>query len=91
MARGWESKSIEAQQDEASSRIASTNPRLTPDAADKLRRMQALRLSLRSVLERLEHSQFPAHKAMLEHAKSDLERDLENLENPQRILRESAT
>jgi molecular chaperone DnaK (HSP70) len=79
MARGWESKSIEAQQEDAASRQSSDKPRLTREEADRLREKERLQLSLRNVIEQLNNSQNSQHRAMLERAKSDLERRIENL------------
>ena len=79
MARGWESKSIEAQQEDAVSRQSSHKPRLTREEADQLREKESLQLSLRNVIEQLNNSQNSQHRAMLERAKSDLERRIEKL------------
>ncbi len=79
MARGWESKSIEAQQDEAASRTTSEKPRLTSQDAARLRETETLRLSLRNVLQQLERSQDARHRGMLEKAKDDLERRIREL------------
>ncbi|MFZ0297655.1 MAG: hypothetical protein WAM13_04845 [Candidatus Sulfotelmatobacter sp.] len=79
MARGWESKSVEAQQDEAAARSTPEKPRLTREAVDRLREQENLRLSLRRVLQQLENSRNPHHRAMLEQARSDLERKLREL------------
>jgi hypothetical protein len=79
MARGWESKSIEAQQEEAASKQSFQKPRLTREEADRLREKESLRLSLRNVIEQLQSSQNSQRRAMLEHAKSDLERRIESL------------
>jgi|HubBroStandDraft_1064217.scaffolds.fasta_scaffold181456_2 hypothetical protein len=79
MARGWESKSVEAQQDEAASRSTPEKPRLTREAADRLRERENLRLSLRRVSEQLESSHNPHRRAMLEQARADLERKMQEL------------
>ena len=80
MARGWESKSVEAQQDEAAGRTTSEKPRLTrKEAAARLREREALRLSLQSVVQRLQRSHDPRHRAMLEQALADLEGKLQAL------------
>src|ERR1700677_4897087 len=59
MARGWESKSIEAQQEEASSKPSPDKPRLTKKEADCLREKESLRLSLRRITDQIERSQKP--------------------------------
>jgi hypothetical protein len=79
MARGWESKSVEAQQDEAAGKTTPEKPRLTPEEAKRLREREALRLSLQSVVQRLQHSRDPRHRALLEQALADLERKIQAL------------
>jgi hypothetical protein len=79
MARGWESKSVEAQQDEAAERSRPGNPRLTPEAAARLREKESLRLSLQNVIHQIEQSHNSRHRAMLEQARSDLEQRLQDL------------
>ncbi len=81
MARGWESKSVEAQQQEAAEPGASAKPRLTRQEAEKIREIQALRLSLRRVMDQLQNSQAPLHRAMLEQASADLRLKIEKLES----------
>jgi len=53
MARGWESKSVEAQQEDAAARTSSEKPRLTREETARVRDRENLRLSLQSVLEQL--------------------------------------
>jgi len=79
MARGWESKSVEAQQNEAAERTTPENPRLTREETDRLREKETLRLSLQNVVQQLERSHDPRHRAMLEQALADLLRKLESL------------
>jgi hypothetical protein len=79
MARGWESKSVEAQQEEASGRTLPGKPRLTLEAAVRLREKESLRLSLQSVVQQLERSHNARHQAMLERARADLERKIQDL------------
>ena len=79
MARGWESKSVEAQQEDAAGKSSPGKPRLTREEADQFREKESLRLSLRSVVEQLERSQKSQHRELLEHAKADLERRIEKL------------
>jgi hypothetical protein len=79
MARGWESKSVEAQQDEAAGKTTPANPHLTREQADRLRERETLRLSLQSVVQQLERSHDPRHRALLERALADLKRKLQSL------------
>jgi hypothetical protein len=77
VARGWESKSVEAQQAEASEK-SSKRP-----AADErgrsgplARERESLRLSRQRVLQQLEASQNPRHRKLLEDTLADLEERL---------------
>jgi hypothetical protein len=79
MARGWESKSVEAQQEDAANEQSLKRPRLTREQADRLREKESLQLSLRNVLKQLESSSNSQRRDMLERAKSDLERKIEKL------------
>jgi hypothetical protein len=79
MARGWESKSVEAQQDEAAGRTIPEKPRLTREEAARFREQENLRLSLQSVIQQLERSHHARHRAMLENARADLERKIQEL------------
>jgi hypothetical protein len=80
MARGWESKSVEAQQEDAGRTSADGKPRLTREQADRLREKESLRLSLQRVVKEIEHSQNPRHRAMLERAQAELQRKIAELE-----------
>jgi hypothetical protein len=73
MARGWESKSIEAQQEDASRQEASEKPRLTREETALARELAGLRLSLSQVAEQLGRSRNAGHREVLERAKRDLE------------------
>jgi hypothetical protein len=76
MARGWESKSIEAQQEEASERSSSPKTRLTPEEAIRQREKESLRLARQSVIQQLEASQDLRHRTMLERALASLDEKL---------------
>jgi len=79
MARGWESKSVEAQQEEAAGRNIREKPRLTREGAARLREGENLRLALQSVVQQLKRSHNARHRAMLEQAQADLERKIQEL------------
>lgn len=81
MARGWESKSVEAQQDEAAARTMPEKPRLTREAADRVREKESVRLALQSVIQQLERSHDSRHRSQLESARGDLQRQIEELNN----------
>jgi hypothetical protein len=72
MARGWESKSVEQQQDEAKAeRTRKTEP-LTPEQTARRRRLATLELSRKQILHQLETASNPRHRQMLEAALADL-------------------
>jgi hypothetical protein len=78
MARGWESKSVEAQQEAA----ADTRVKPAPiSAAESARRAEHATLSLARIraLADLQHACAAAHRAMLEQAIADLDKRLEAL------------
>jgi len=80
MARGWESKSVEAQQEDASARTALAKPRLTREEANHIREKESLRLSLQRVVHEIERCQNTRHRAMLEQAQAELRRRIAELE-----------
>lgn len=80
MARGWESKSVEAQQEEAAQNRTSAKPHLTREEADRARDIANLRLTLNRVIEQLAISTNPRYRAMLDLARNDLERQIEACE-----------
>ena len=75
MARGWESKSVEAQQADRQA-PALRRPEIDADARVRLERRQAVALSLARVRDELTRAVQPAHRAMLERAASALEAEL---------------
>ena len=79
MARGWESKSVEAQQDAADApRIK--GPALTPEQAARKAERATLLLARTRALADLQKACVPAHRAMLEQAVADLDRRLAALD-----------
>ena len=78
MARGWESKSVEQQQEQLSS-SASAPPlrkQLTPEQISEQQRRDGLQLSRQHILQQLEVSSNPQHRAMLEAALAELDAQL---------------
>jgi hypothetical protein len=75
MARGWESKSIEAQQEEAAARRAAP-PRADPEDARHKAERATLMLARARALADLQRACVPAHRSMLEQAIADLDRRL---------------
>jgi len=76
MARGWESKSVEAQQAEASEKSEKPRVKLTPEAAARVRERENLRLARQRLLQQLESSQNPRHRDLLRSALFDLDQKL---------------
>ena len=67
MARGWESKSVEAQQDAAADAKRS-GPPVTPEEAARRAERATLLLARSRALADLQHACAQAHRAMLEQA-----------------------
>jgi len=78
MARGWESKSIEAQQDEAQ-RGRVVRAELTPEQRAMQERRQMLILTRARAIADLERATAPPHRRMLEQAIAVLDEQLAQL------------
>lgn len=77
MARGWESKSVEQQQEEAS--IPNTrNAPLTPEQVAEENRRLGLQLSRQRIIQQLGAASNPQHRQMLEAALAELDQQLKN-------------
>jgi hypothetical protein len=81
MARGWESKSVEAQQAEAAERKKTPKKRLSSDQVARLRQVEGLRLSRQRVLHQMEAAQDLRLRGMLEQALAELDRQIHTLES----------
>ena len=64
MARGWESKSVESQQDDAA-RQASAGPALTPEQQERAAARALLELALAQTQAEMGAACRPAHREML--------------------------
>ena len=74
MARGWESKSVEDQQEAAAERRAAADaPARSPEDAARLQQLESLHLARARVLADLQRACKPAHRGMLEQALADVE------------------
>jgi hypothetical protein len=80
VARGWESKSVEAQQAEARDKSVKRRAPMSAEEASLWRDKESLRLSRQRVLQQLETSQNPRHRKLLEESLADLEQKLNKLE-----------
>lgn len=78
MARGWESKSVESQQDEAGRRPAS-KPALTPEEVEREQRQAGLRLALAETQAQMGAACRPAHREMLKLRLDAIQAQLEGL------------
>jgi hypothetical protein len=77
MARGWESKAVEAQIEAAAEQPG--NGRNPPEAADTNRKKESLLLSRKRVVQQLENSSNPRYKQMMEAALAELDAQLKEL------------
>ena len=76
MARGWESKSVEAQQADASQKAGPRRKKLTSEEAASRREQENLRLSRQRVLQQLESASNERHRASLQAALAELDEKL---------------
>lgn len=76
MARGWESKSVEAQQEEAREERSQSRRTLSPEEAVRERQKQGLRLSRQRILQQLAAAQNLRHRKLLEEALAALDQKL---------------
>jgi hypothetical protein len=78
VARGWESKSVELQQDEARS-AAEPRSRLTAEQREVESRKEGLRLSRSRILQQLHAVENPRYRKTLEQALAVLEEQIAQL------------
>ena len=79
MARGWESKSVEAQQAEASESLAAPRTRLNPEERARFQRREGLLLSRKHIAEQMAAAKNPLHQKMLADALAELDARLAQL------------
>ena len=83
MARGWESKSVESQQEESFRESEQSDfQQLSPEERGRRERLASLELSRARTLDQLERATGAAHRAMLKRTLLALERDIAELETP---------
>jgi hypothetical protein len=75
MARGWESKSVEAQMEEP---LVPSNdrPHLSPQQIEKFQKQETLILTKKKLQSDLERSSNPRHQDMLKQAIEEVEKQL---------------
>ena len=80
MARGWESKSVESQQEESFRESEQRDfQQLSPEERERRERLASLELSRARTLDQLERATGAAHRAMLKRTLLALERDIADL------------
>jgi hypothetical protein len=79
VARGWESKSVELQQDDATSSSGELKARLTPEQREIESRKEGLKLSRSRVLEQLHSTENPRYREILEQALAVLDDQITRL------------
>jgi hypothetical protein len=72
MAKGFESKSVEEQQNEVRDAQKSTKPRLTAEQIAQKQSRDSLEMSRQRVMQQLQTACNPNHRKMLEKALTDL-------------------
>jgi hypothetical protein len=80
MARGWESKSVELQQNETPEREKKRRTRQTPEQIAKARQREGFLLSRTRILHQIEIVQNPRHQQMLREAVAELDERLAKLD-----------
>ena len=75
MARGWESKNVESQQEEAL-KPREERPALTPEERERVQQRRAIELALAAKRVELTNATSDAHRAYLQRAIDELERIL---------------
>jgi hypothetical protein len=83
MARGWESKSVEEQQSQALQQTISQDEKdnLSRQKAEKMRKVQALKLNRARIAEQIERSTSDRYKELLGRELEHLEQELKQLES----------
>jgi hypothetical protein len=77
LARGWESKSVESQQEESFRESEQRDfQELSPEERGRRERLASLELSRARTLDQLERATGAAHRAMLKRTLLALERDI---------------
>jgi len=79
MARGFESKSVEAQQEEAARGRSRSGPGMSPEERAVEERRRVLELTRARARADLSRASAPAHKRMLEQAINALDQQLQDL------------
>jgi hypothetical protein len=79
MARGFDSKFVEAQQEEAQRRSPPPKPPMTPEGRIREQRRRALELTRTRTQQDLSRAVLPAHRRMLEEAMAALDKQIDEI------------
>ena len=79
MSKGWESKSVEEQQNEVQNASRSSKPRKTAEQIARELSRNSLQMSRQRVLQQLQAACNPNHRNMLERALADLDGQIAKL------------
>jgi hypothetical protein len=79
MARGWESKSVEAQIDDAEKRRAAVQPKVSEAELKRRSELEELELQRRRVMHDMEATRNPRYRQSLEAGLAYLEAKIQNL------------
>lgn len=79
MARGWESKSIEQQQEEMAERRKAPGLPVSPEQQELNRKREGLQLSRERLVQQIKAATNPRHREMLEQAIAELDSQLRSL------------
>ncbi len=80
MARGWESKSVEAQQAEAGQKTPKPKAPMSAEAAVRWRERESLLLARKQVLQQMAGNPNPRHLALLSQSLAELDDRLKRLD-----------
>jgi hypothetical protein len=80
MARGWESKSVEQQQEEMSEQRKTLRPPISPDEQQRNRKREGLLLCRKRLTQQLQAAGNSRHRQMLEQAIAELDTQLSSFE-----------
>ncbi|MGA7290015.1 MAG: hypothetical protein WBX02_18060, partial [Terriglobales bacterium] len=78
--RGWESKSVEQQQEEMAERRKTPQAPLPAGQQERNRKRYGLRLSRERLTQQLQSAANPRHRQMLQQALAELDRQLSSFE-----------
>jgi hypothetical protein len=79
MARGWESKNVEDQQELAKMGTSGTKMQIDPQEQERNRKKRGLELAISKINSDIANARDERHKQMLESAKADLDRQLKTI------------